>query len=61
MSSELCYDVDTTRISEISGKLGISTDELELVYKWGVKINALNCNKVMSDTTQPIRINGEKV
>ncbi|KAK3888678.1 hypothetical protein Pcinc_007291 [Petrolisthes cinctipes] len=61
MSLDIRYADDTTLLSVICGKLGLSTQELETAcMKWGLKINNKKC-KILTDGDDNIRIDGEEV
>ncbi|KAK3882552.1 hypothetical protein Pcinc_013084 [Petrolisthes cinctipes] len=61
MSLDIRYADDTTLLSVIFGKLGLSTQELETAcMKWGLKINNKKC-KILTDGDDNIRIDGEEV
>jgi hypothetical protein len=61
LSTDIRYADDTTLISAIFNKLGITTNELEAsCQKWGMKVNSAKCN-VISNDPDNIQIDGENV
>ena len=61
LSSDIRYADDTTLISAIFDKLGLSTSELEAsCQKWGMKVNPAKC-KIISSSPDDIQIEGKDV